>query len=219
MALSQACNLNELTCARNTAFDVVYVYASLLISAMVWAQPTPIFTKSVPIWHPLNKSAHFVFLRSPQFTLPSPKASSSAYLLHITARQSPNLERQGNSQGKLACSFKLQVNGAYVTAGPGHNLAITSGPQHLIDSATHADSIKRCIFNKWWTERTHTQNTEEHAVSLSNAVSSINFAEHNVLIMSMNAREGGTWVPMSATTSGIMWPRDMKSSPACVVRK
>lgn len=118
-----------------------FVYFSLLISAMVWAQPTPIFTKSVPIWHPLNKSAHFVFLRSPQFTLPSPTASSSAYLLHITARQSPNLERQGNSQGKLACSFKLQVNGAYVTAGPGHNLAITNGPQHFIDTASQAVAV------------------------------------------------------------------------------
>lgn len=79
---------------------------------------------SVPIWHPLNRSAHFVYFRSPSFVLPPASTGPRTAVLHITARQSPHLDNgSGNTQSKLACSYKLYVNGQLVTAGPGHNLA------------------------------------------------------------------------------------------------
>ncbi len=54
---------------------------------------------SSPIWHSSNASARYVFLRSPDFTLPSAQPSSAT--LHITAVQSPNVGGQGTTQSKL----------------------------------------------------------------------------------------------------------------------
>lgn len=92
----------------------------------------PVFpAESFPIWHPKNTSAHFVYFRSPEFSqvLSTTSSNEYQYLLRITANQSPHYKTgNGNDQGKLLCSFKLFVNGAVVTVGPGHNIAQLHSP-------------------------------------------------------------------------------------------
>lgn len=95
--------------------------AALAAAAAVVAQPSPhppFDLGGQPIWHPDVTTTQFAFLRSPVFVAPPDTTDA---VLTITARPSPSQSR-GTLQSKLFCSFKLFVNGVFVSAGPGHSV-------------------------------------------------------------------------------------------------
>ena len=123
----------------------IFTVTMILVGPVIPATSQPlqgVFTSSDPIWHPLNRSAHFVYFRSPEFSMPSFPPSAQRIIMHITARQSPHLRQgAGTLQGKLVCSFKLYINGVVVTTGPGHNLAQPTSTPPRADSSTQAVSV------------------------------------------------------------------------------
>ncbi len=94
-----------------TAQQMLGLLLAFLFTTSV-AQP---FQHSSPIWAPGNASAHFVYFRSPLFTVSA--AAPSARVL-ITALPSPNVAGKSNFSHLLG-SFTLFVNGVPAATGPG----------------------------------------------------------------------------------------------------
>ena len=117
------------------------------------AKPPPRFDiGGIPLWHPLNHSSQSVFLRSPEFSIPTTAGKGSRAMLYITAKISPlvlpvhkaltgeayygETKRNANGdmhQGVLICSYKLWINGILVSAGPGHSFPATAQAVNAID--------------------------------------------------------------------------------------
>ena len=126
----------------------------LLLAICVCTHLAAPFSHSIPIWSPSNTSAHFVYLRSPPFTLPGPASSLSSATLLISANPTPNLNASGIKQPHLLGAFTLFVNGVPAAVGPGRpalgvsaQLAVTAlDVAHLLRDAPASNVLAVAAF-------------------------------------------------------------------------